>query len=339
MEAKTDNTVRLTWTIENFTRLNTKSVYSESFYVGGYKWRVLIYPKGNKNSDHFAIYLDVADSETLPYGWTKHIKFSVSVINHIDNKTTVKKDAQHQFHAQESDWGFTSFLPLSELSDPSRGYIVNDTCVVEVDFHGFRSVELKVEAAKTASVQVPEVELLRSTPMGALLESSSFDDLDAYTSKLLSEVETDGPSIPQSTIEEAKKFFIKMLSQDLSEIPDFAAHLTESICVLSQCCDLTPAQLGQLNTLKIEFPTLLKSLMKSKIAEKQGTKKCVVGQVKINAFTFQMQRAIHKDLIAKEAELQQELAKISEKKKSVEKEIKQLHGKMVNLEQSRSLCS
>lgn len=42
-------------------------------------------------------------------------------------------DTQHQFNARESDWGFTSFMPLSELYDPSRGYLVNDTCVVEAE--------------------------------------------------------------------------------------------------------------------------------------------------------------------------------------------------------------
>ncbi|XP_059665804.1 uncharacterized protein LOC132311757 isoform X1 [Cornus florida] len=210
--------------------------------------------------------------------------------------------------------------------------------------------------------QDPEVELPRSLPMGSPLESSSFDDMDAYTSKLVSVVETDAhfdsttegsvvASIPQSTVDEAKKFFIKMLSRDLSEIPDFAAHITESIRVLSECHDLTPAQLAQLKSLKVEFPSVLKTLtsnhsfkeVEEKIAEKRGTQKCLVEQVKINAFAFQMQRAIHKDLISEEAKLQQEverlqaeLAKISEKKKSAGKEMKQLHGKMVNLEQSRS---
>ncbi|KAM1027227.1 hypothetical protein ACFX2A_041017 [Malus domestica] len=42
-------------------------------------------------------------------------------------------ETQHQFNARESDWGFTSFMPLGELYDPSRGYIVNDRCIVEAD--------------------------------------------------------------------------------------------------------------------------------------------------------------------------------------------------------------
>ncbi|XP_052185773.1 ubiquitin C-terminal hydrolase 12-like [Diospyros lotus] len=123
---------RFTWTIENFSRLNTKKLYSEIFYVGGYKWRVLIFPKGN-NVDHLSMYLDVADSATLPYGWSRYAQFSLAVINQIHNKFTMKKETQHQFNARESDWGFTSFMPLNELYEPSRGYMVNDTIIVEAD--------------------------------------------------------------------------------------------------------------------------------------------------------------------------------------------------------------
>nr|XP_019708940.1 ubiquitin carboxyl-terminal hydrolase 12 isoform X2 [Elaeis guineensis] len=123
---------RFTWTIENFSRLNTKKHYSDVFIVGSYKWRVLIFPKGN-NVDHLSMYLDVADSATLPYGWSRYAQFSLAVTNQIHNKYTIRKDTQHQFNARESDWGFTSFMPLSELYDPTRGYLVNDTLVVEAE--------------------------------------------------------------------------------------------------------------------------------------------------------------------------------------------------------------
>ncbi|XVE68547.1 hypothetical protein DITRI_Ditri09bG0076600 [Diplodiscus trichospermus] len=123
---------RFTWTIENFSRLNTKKLYSDIFTVGGYKWRILVFPKGN-NVDHLSMYLDVADSATLPYGWSRYAQFTLAVCNQIHNKYTVRKETQHQFNARESDWGFTSFMPLGELYDPSRGFLVNDTCVVEAD--------------------------------------------------------------------------------------------------------------------------------------------------------------------------------------------------------------
>ncbi|XP_047333401.1 ubiquitin C-terminal hydrolase 12-like isoform X2 [Impatiens glandulifera] len=133
-EVQSDETpsARFTWTIDNFTRVNTKKLYSEIFYVGGYKWRALIFPKGN-NVDHLSMYLDVADSSTLPYGWSRHAQFNLAVINQVHNKFTIRKDTQHQFNARESDWGFTSFMPLSELYDPSRGFLVNDTVIIEAD--------------------------------------------------------------------------------------------------------------------------------------------------------------------------------------------------------------
>ncbi|XP_034224980.1 ubiquitin carboxyl-terminal hydrolase 12 isoform X5 [Prunus dulcis] len=125
-------TMKFTWTIENFARLNTKKHYSDMFIVGGYKWRILIFPKGN-NVDYLSMYLDVADSGTLPYGWSRYAHFSLAVVNQIHNKYSIRKDTQHQFNARESDWGFTSFMPLGDLYDPSRGYLVNDTVVVEAE--------------------------------------------------------------------------------------------------------------------------------------------------------------------------------------------------------------
>uniref|UniRef100_A0A0E0MGI4 ubiquitinyl hydrolase 1 n=1 Tax=Oryza punctata TaxID=4537 RepID=A0A0E0MGI4_ORYPU len=127
--AEDPQTSRFTWTIENFTRINAKKHYSDAFVVGG---RVLIFPKGN-NVDHFSMYLDVADSANLPYGWSRYAQFSLAVVNQIQQKYTIRKDTQHQFNARESDWGFTSFMPLSELYDPSRGYLVDDTVVVEAE--------------------------------------------------------------------------------------------------------------------------------------------------------------------------------------------------------------
>ncbi|KAK7839224.1 ubiquitin carboxyl-terminal hydrolase 12 [Quercus suber] len=123
---------RFTWRIDNFSRLNAKKLYSELFVVGGFKWRVLIFPKGN-NVDHLSMYLDVADSSSLPYGWSRYAQFSLAVVNQIHHKYSVRKDTQHQFNARESDWGFTSFMPLGELYDPSRGYLVNDSVIIEAE--------------------------------------------------------------------------------------------------------------------------------------------------------------------------------------------------------------
>ena len=49
-------------------------------------------------------------------------------------------ETQHQFSARESDWGFTSFMPLSELynndqgDDDEIGRVSSRTMAVELEF-------------------------------------------------------------------------------------------------------------------------------------------------------------------------------------------------------------
>jgi len=37
------------------------------------------------------MYLDVADSASLPYGWSRYAQFSLAVVNQIHNKYSVRK--------------------------------------------------------------------------------------------------------------------------------------------------------------------------------------------------------------------------------------------------------
>lgn len=41
--------------------------------------------------DHLSVYLDVADSAQLPYGWSRFAHFNLAVVNQYDTKMTVKK--------------------------------------------------------------------------------------------------------------------------------------------------------------------------------------------------------------------------------------------------------
>ncbi|KAK4789613.1 hypothetical protein SAY86_016917 [Trapa natans] len=129
---KDPTSMKFIWTIENFSRLDSRKLFSDIFVVGGYKWRILIFPKGN-NVDHLSLYLDVADSPTLPYGWSRFAQFSLAVVNQIQSKYTLRKETEHPFNARESDWGFTSFMSLGDLYDPVRGYMVNDRVIVEAE--------------------------------------------------------------------------------------------------------------------------------------------------------------------------------------------------------------
>lgn len=40
-------------------------------------------------------------------------------------------ETQQKFNAGNSGWGSPSFIPLNVFQDPSQGYLVNDTCIIE----------------------------------------------------------------------------------------------------------------------------------------------------------------------------------------------------------------
>ncbi|XP_037414267.1 ubiquitin carboxyl-terminal hydrolase 13-like isoform X2 [Triticum dicoccoides] len=126
------STSRFTWKIESISKHSGRKTHSDIFMVGGYSWRVLIFPTGN-NVNHLSMYLDVADAKSLPIGWSRSAQFSLAVINQLDSKHSVRKEVTHTFNSRESDWGFTSFMPLIDLYDPSKGYIVNDQCIIEAE--------------------------------------------------------------------------------------------------------------------------------------------------------------------------------------------------------------
>ncbi|MBA0730737.1 hypothetical protein Golax_025401 [Gossypium laxum] len=115
----------VTWRIENFSSIKDPRLYSENFSVDGHKWRLAIFPKGN-NVDHLSIYLHVADSATLPSGWSTYVQTGLAVFNRFDRELSITKVSTVEFTANDSSWGFPSLLALSELHDPKRGYLVDD---------------------------------------------------------------------------------------------------------------------------------------------------------------------------------------------------------------------
>ncbi|KAL5553895.1 hypothetical protein UlMin_041296 [Ulmus minor] len=125
------SSAKFTWKIDNFSKINTKWVYSDVFYVGGYEWRILISPKG-ENLDHLSMYLIVADSSTLRNRGSIYVQFSLSIVNQIHSEYSVRKEVEHQFNERESYWGF-NVLRIGELYNPAGGFLLNDTCIVEAD--------------------------------------------------------------------------------------------------------------------------------------------------------------------------------------------------------------
>ncbi|PON54719.1 E3 ubiquitin-protein ligase SIN-like [Parasponia andersonii] len=236
---------RLTWTIKSFSTCGNKKLYSEVFCAGGYKWRILIYPKGNK-VDYVSVYLDVADSSTLPHDWSKHAHFSLSIISQ-NHEYTMKKEAEHEFNAKESDWGFTSFLPLTELEDPIRGYLVRGECTVqaEVWFDEQGNTVKRNEKAESDDCFKNTVPPQDPTVIETGKSSSSFAEFDTLFADIRNLVEGEtfklenfsnfhSPKWRSEEIANAKVVFKECLDIDLAKVIESGRdfELKKSLSVL-----------------------------------------------------------------------------------------------------------
>ncbi|KAJ0092357.1 hypothetical protein Patl1_24777 [Pistacia atlantica] len=110
--------------IQSFSLLskNAEKYESAEFEAGGYKWKLVLHPSGNKSKnveDHISLYLAMADATSLPsHG---RCNFSPYWLGDSQRK-------QRRFRRLTPEWGFDQFIPITVFSDSSNGYLVDDTC-------------------------------------------------------------------------------------------------------------------------------------------------------------------------------------------------------------------
>lgn len=121
---------KFSWKIENFSRLNTNELYSNPFVLGGYPWRILMFPKGNDVDNSLSIYLEAMQTANMSKGWSRDVKFKLLVFNQINANMTITRETNHELNASQKNWGFHTFTSLAQLHDPNNGFIVKDVCIV-----------------------------------------------------------------------------------------------------------------------------------------------------------------------------------------------------------------
>ncbi|XP_050137685.1 MATH domain and coiled-coil domain-containing protein At3g58370-like isoform X2 [Malus sylvestris] len=199
----------LKWRIENFSKMDKEKLYSQVFVVGGSKWRILLCQgwKDTNLAEQLSLYLGVGDVSTLPREWSRFAHFSMTLVNQRDTKNSKtwppKGSVPQEFNEINSEWGFTSFMPISELYDKSAGYLVNDVCIVEANLN----VPIKVEHQGTDAQGSGQVHT----------EPPVTSPTDPSLARALGEV-------PNTTIEELVDF------RGLGQIEKVFVPLLEGVC-------------------------------------------------------------------------------------------------------------
>ncbi|XP_065871960.1 uncharacterized protein [Euphorbia lathyris] len=124
--------------IKNFSLLsNAKADNYEStdFEIGGYKWKLSLYPKGNKKvneTKHISLYLVLSESNSFPINREVNVYLKLFVYNQLQDKYLTVQDAKgsaRRFRGMKREWGFDQLVPLNVFNDASNGYLINDCCV------------------------------------------------------------------------------------------------------------------------------------------------------------------------------------------------------------------
>ncbi|KAL5712001.1 hypothetical protein ACHQM5_014216 [Ranunculus cassubicifolius] len=124
-----------TFKVESFSLLSKNSItkyISDTFEADGYKWKLTLFPDGNEQKDHVSLYLSIADTNSLPSGWEVNVFFRLFLYDQIHDKYVKVEESGskvRRFHALNTEWGFSQFMPMSIFKKPSNGYLVNDNCV------------------------------------------------------------------------------------------------------------------------------------------------------------------------------------------------------------------
>ncbi|CAK9136448.1 unnamed protein product [Ilex paraguariensis] len=117
------------------TKNNIERYTSGDFEAAGYKWKLVLYPNGNKNKnikEHISFYLMISEVSSLHPGWEVHAAFRLFLFDQNEDNYLTLQDTRRKgrrFYGMKLEWGFDRFIPLTVFSNPDNGYLVNDTCV------------------------------------------------------------------------------------------------------------------------------------------------------------------------------------------------------------------
>ncbi|KAL2543014.1 TRAF-like family protein [Abeliophyllum distichum] len=120
---------------EMVTRCPVPKYESANFSVGGYEWRLSLYPNGDSKRNgngYISLYLVLAEESNLPFGAEVIVLFRLFVYNHSHDKYLVVQDASEtmgRFNAVKHERGFSQLLDLSTFKDAASGYLRKDSCI------------------------------------------------------------------------------------------------------------------------------------------------------------------------------------------------------------------
>ncbi|KFK40957.1 hypothetical protein AALP_AA2G066400 [Arabis alpina] len=124
---------KFSWTLKNFSELKEFEYKSNSFSMGGKKWVLKLYPRGDSRGDGkcISIFLYLADGETPKANEKIFVQGHLRLLNPLGSNHLARP--LNDWHKEEnSGWGWSKFLSLDELR---KSYLdKEDALNIEVEY-------------------------------------------------------------------------------------------------------------------------------------------------------------------------------------------------------------
>jgi len=126
----------LKFEVQNFGKLKD-TVYSDPTMIRNLQWKIMVMPRFSTTSagermKSLGIFLQCTP-EGEGTSWSCQASAKITVINQKVADDSFTRKITHLFFQKENDWGYSNFLLWSEVTDPSKGYIKNDSIIVEIE--------------------------------------------------------------------------------------------------------------------------------------------------------------------------------------------------------------
>ncbi|XAR53114.1 Ubiquitinyl hydrolase 1 [Bertholletia excelsa] len=144
------------WRIDNFSLLDDNVVHSQVFTVEESKWKMFVYPKGNDlvQGKYLSVFLELADWQRRSSGAKLYAGYIIRIKDPVQNNHYGRRGSRWFDEWEYKNWGFPNFILLSELENNSKGFVINNSVIVEVEFLVMsESREIVVPSADSGETQ------------------------------------------------------------------------------------------------------------------------------------------------------------------------------------------
>ncbi|KAK6273252.1 hypothetical protein POUND7_010335 [Theobroma cacao] len=135
VDRRTDHSCLTKWTVCYNSKLKTKkTVYSPYFDVGGFDFRLLLYPRGDSLAppSYLSLYIQINDPRCSSK-FDCFASYKLSILNHEDKSKSLTRESYYRFCSKKKTIGWGDFGVATSVFDPKSGFLNNGSLLVSVE--------------------------------------------------------------------------------------------------------------------------------------------------------------------------------------------------------------